>query len=115
MFFSMDDFDKDNEYYEKGFGGIDDIDDSSFIETLMVLSSIMKSTNFTSEIKDSAHFMMKIFNVSQLDVEEENEPALNLIIGLIMHVYALMQHVNNKDEYFNYIDQTIIAPLMEEG
>lgn len=109
MFFSMDDFDNDNYYSDVD----SNVDDSDFIESLMVLSNILKNTNFTSNMKDSSHFMMKIFNVSQLDVDEKNEPALNLIIGLIMHIYALMGHVQNKEEYFNFIDENVILPLLK--
>lgn len=114
MFYSMDDFDHDADYYNKQDSEYDFQNDHSFRETLMVLSSLLKGSSFSDDIVDSSHLMMKIFNMSQLDMDEKNEPALNLIIGLLMHIHALMKFIEDKDRYFKFIDENIIYPMMRD-
>jgi hypothetical protein len=108
--FSMDDFEKGNEYYENLSDSYKEMND--FVESLMLITHALKNIDYSETVKSGDVLMMKIFNMTNLKLEEENEKAFNVIMGLITHAVSTLFFMRNTEEYFDFFDQTIIYPMI---
>jgi len=110
--FSMDDFNKDKDYYEN-FKSVDNL--GEFPTYLMLVTHKLKEINLDETTKSGHELMMKIFNMTGLSLIDENEQALNVVMALISHIYAMIVFFENQDSYFEYFDNTVIYPMINGG
>jgi hypothetical protein len=111
MIFNMDDFSKDSDFYdsiplEKDLG--------DFKNIMMHLTSVLKNINYEEPLKSGHELMMKVFNMTELAGIEENEKPLNVVMALISHLFAVLIFTEDKEEYFNFFDQVVMYPMLEE-
>ena len=112
MIFNMDDFNQDDEFYRK-MPDAGDLGD--FTNILMHLTSVLKNIDYDQPLRAGHEFMMTVFNMTGLEAAEKSEQPLNVVMSLISHIFAILLFTNNKEEYFEYFDQTVIYPMLEEG
>lgn len=108
----MDDFNQDDEFYWQLPEG-KDIGD--FLVLMMHLTSVIKKVNFDDTLRGGHEFMMTVFNMTGLEAEEKNEQVLNVTMGLISHIFALLLFIDDRDKYFNYFDETVIYPMINDN
>lgn len=109
--FSMDDFHRDEEFYNNIPA---DEDLGELASYLMLVTNALKSINFESYSMGGQELMMKIFNMTNLELKKENETALNVIMALLSHIYAMLIFMDNKQEYFNFFDESVIYEILEK-
>jgi hypothetical protein len=111
--FSMDDFNKDDDFYNN-FDPTN-IDMGDFGNVLMTITHMLKNLNYDNYLKSGHDLMMKIFNMTSLDPTDENEQPLNVVMALLSHIYAMLSVNEDRDEYFSYFDQSVIYPMINGG
>ena len=111
--FSMDDFEKGNEYYENLSDNYKEMRD--IVESLMLVTHAFKNIDYSEIVKSGDVLMMKIFNMTNLKLEDGNEQAFNVIMGLVTHFVSALYFMKNSEEYFEFFDRTIIYPMLNEA
>lgn len=112
--FNFEDFEEDSLFYQNKFFD-EQVDMGTFPSSLMMITNALKNIDYDSNLKSGHHLMMKIFNMTGLEFNDSNEEALNTIMGLVAHVFALLMTCDNKESYFNYFDNTIIRPMIGDN
>ena len=110
----MDDFNNNEDFYKS----IEptDVDDMSDLATfLMLVTNSLKQVDYENNIKSGHELMMKIFNMTNLSLEQTNEDALNVIMALISHIYAMLMFVDDRRKYFEYFDEAVIYPILNRA
>lgn len=105
----MDDFNRDQEFYNN-IPADDDL--GELASYLMLVTNALKSIKFDGQTTGGQELMMKIFNMTNLELKKENETALNVIMALLSHIYAMLTFMTNKDEYFNFFDESVIYEIL---
>lgn len=111
--FDFNDFNRDDSFYNQFSAEPDDMGD--FTNTLMIITSVLKNLDFDSYLKSGHELMMKIFNMTSLEPTPENEQALNVVMSLIAHIYAMLGVLDSKEEYFEFFDNTVMYPMINGG
>jgi len=112
--FNFEDFEEDGLFYQNRFFD-EKVDMGNFPSSLMMITNALKNIDYDSTLKGGHHLMMKIFNMTGLEFNDSNEEALNIIMGLVSHVFALLMTCDNKESYFNYFDNVIIRPMIGDN
>ena len=107
----MDDFNRDQEFYNNI---PEDEDLGELASYLMLVTNALKSINFENNTAGGQELMMKIFNMTNLELKKENETALNVIMALLSHIYAMLIFMEHKDEYFKFFDESVIYEILEK-
>lgn len=82
---------------------------------MMLVTNALKQIDYNSSMKSGNELMMKIFNMSNLAFNDENDDAFNVMMALISHIYAMLLFINEKDDYFNFFDQAVINPMIKKS
>lgn len=109
--FDFEDFEKDEDFYKNLDFNIEDIDFGDFPSCLMIVTSALKSLDFKNSLQSGHHMMMRLFNMTGLEITEENEDVFNIIMSLLSHLFALLRTMEDTEKYFNYFDNAIIYPM----
>lgn len=107
--FSWEDFEKNNNDSEHANHPADMGNLASF---MMLVTNALKQVDFNYNIKSGNELMMKIFNMSNLSFNEENDDALNLMMALISHIYAMLLFMDDRNKYFQFFDNAVVMPLI---
>jgi hypothetical protein len=113
--FSMDEFNESNEELAKRIEEAKSVDMGDVPSVLMVITNALKNINYDEFIKSTNDVMMQIFNMTNLEADENNEDALNVVMCLLTHNFAMINFIENKEMYFDYFDQTVVYPLLSLG
>lgn len=111
--FDFNDFNRDDKFYEDFVP--ESQDDNEFTNSLMVITSMLKELDYSSYLKSGHELMMKVFNMTTLEPNEKNEPALNVVMALLSHIYAMLSFYESPDEYFKFYDRAVIYPMINGG
>lgn len=106
--FNMEDFDNIKSNKNKKKHRRYEQDETEFFNQIMIVTKVMKDTNFT-EHKDRTAFIMHMMNMSIDDSGEINEKSLDLISVLCSHICMMMIVIDNdKDMYFYNYDKSML-------
>lgn len=111
--FDFNDLNRDDDFYANF--EVEPDDDGEFLSCLMLTTSLLKELNYDDYIKSGHQLMMKIFNMTGLKPNQDSEQALNVLMCLLSHLYAMLAHNENRENYFKYFDSTVIYPMMQGG
>lgn len=111
--FDFNDFNRDDKFYEDFVPEAQD--DNEFTNCLMVITSMLKDLDYSSYLKSGHELMMKVFNMTTLEPNEKNEPALNVVMSLLSHIYAMLSLNEDPDGYFAFFDRAVIYPMINGG
>lgn len=113
--FSMDEFSESNDDIAKRIQEAKNVDMGDLPSVLMVITNALKNINYDEFIKSTNDVMMQCFNMTNLEANDENEDALNVVMCLLTHNFAMINFIEDKQKYFNYFDETVIYPLLSLG
>lgn len=115
MIFDINDFNKDDDYYNNF--DIEPEDMGDFLNVIMTLTHSLKSLDHDNFIKSGHQLLMKVFNMTHLEANEGNEQALNVIMGLVAHTYSLISSMSDddRDHYFDAFDKNVIYPMLGDN
>lgn len=111
--FDFDDFNRDENFYNNFTPEAQD--DNEFVNCLMIITSMLKNLDYDSYLRSGHELMMKVFNMTNLEATDENEPALNVVMSLLSHIYALLSFKENTENYFDFFDKSVIYPMLNGG
>jgi hypothetical protein len=114
--FSMDEFNESNEeMLERIKDASNSVDMGDLPSVLMVITNALKRINYDIFLKSTNDIMMQVFNMTNLEANDNNEDALNVVMCLLTHNFAMLNFIENKDMYFKYFDETVVYPLLGGG
>lgn len=107
--FSWEDFENNNNNSEHP-GHPEDL--GNLANFMMLVTNALKQVDFNLNIKSGNELMMKIFNMSNLSFSEENDDALNLMMALVSHIYAMLLFMDDRSKYFQFFDNAVVMPMI---
>lgn len=114
--FSMDEFNETNEEItERAKRELHKVEMGELPSVLMIITNALKRIDYDIFLKSTNDIMMQVFNMTGLEANDENEDALNVVMCLLTHNFAMLNFIENKDMYFKYFDETVVYPLLEMG
>lgn len=111
--FSMDDFEKGNEFYENLKPSYQDME--GFSSLLMVITHAFKNIDYDNLVKSGDVMMMRLFNMTNLSMEDNNEEAFNVVMALLTHIFSMLSFIKDKDEYFQFFDKAVMYPMINDS
>jgi len=114
--FSMDEFNETNEEItERAKRELHKVEMGELPSVLMIITNALKRIDYDIFLKSTNDIMMQVFNMTGIEANDDNEDALNVVMCLLTHNFAMLNFIENKDMYFKYFDETVVYPLLEMG